>query len=227
MKNQDNFGFTQPQDESIWQLAKPSNPWTPNTDKAWQNLSMQLTTAAASASLISTAPIKTISKIALKKILLWSAVGASITAATVYQIKRGDEKPVSPTASNTSSSPKSSTPLADSLIMSEKATQLPADLKENSTDKIIVAPKSPESNTAPTSKILQFKQTELQVVAEILSQTYGVNVKIEKPQLLHCKLTATFENEPINIVLEIIQETFNMEIVPEKEIIWLKGGSCR
>jgi hypothetical protein len=65
------------------------------------------------------------------------------------------------------------------------------------------------------------------VVAQILSQTFGVSVKIEKPQLLQCKLTATFDNEPLNAILIIIQETFNMEIVPEKETIWLKGGSCQ
>jgi hypothetical protein len=84
-----------------------------------------------------------------------------------------------------------------------------------------------KNNTAPNSKILQFKQTELQVVTEIINQTYGVNIKIEKSQLLHCKLTATFDNEPLQNILEIIQETFNMEIVPEKEAIWLKGGSCQ
>lgn len=83
------------------------------------------------------------------------------------------------------------------------------------------------SANAPNSKILQFKQTELAVVAQILSQTFGVSVKIEKPQLLQCKLTATFDNEPLNAILIIIQETFNMEIVPEKETIWLKGGSCQ
>jgi hypothetical protein len=65
------------------------------------------------------------------------------------------------------------------------------------------------------------------VVTEIINQTYGVNIKIEKSQLLHCKLTATFDNEPLQNILEIIQETFNMEIVPEKEAIWLKGGSCQ
>jgi len=45
--------------------------------------------------------------------------------------------------------------------------------------------------------------------------------------LMQCKLTATFDNEPIQNILEIIQETFNIEIVSEKETIWLKGGSCQ
>ena len=92
---------------------------------------------------------------------------------------------------------------------------------------VAIAPTNRNTNLSPNSKILQFKQTELQVVTEILSQTYGVTIKIERPQLLHCKLSATFENEPIQNILEIIQETFNMEIVPEKETIWLKGGSCQ
>ena len=33
--------------------------------------------------------------------------------------------------------------------------------------------------------------------------------------------------EPIQDILEIIQEIFNIEIVSEKETIWLKGGSCQ
>lgn len=242
MKNPEIFGFNDPQDESIWQLAKPSKPWIPNTYKAWQKVSLNLGATAVSASLLSTTPVKAIAKLTLKKILIWSGIGSSIVAATVYQIKY-NERQNKPSKANNHPMVKST--IADSVATNPNSIK--PSIETNSESSLphnlpIHAPSISESNTAnnniehqtkvtstnaPASKILQFKQTELSVVAEILSQTYGVNVKIEKPQLLQCKLTATFDNEPLNTILNIIQETFNMEIVPEKDTIWLKGGSCQ
>lgn len=230
MKNPENFGVNTPQDDSIWQIAKPSNPWTPNTDKAWQKVSMNLGATAVSASLLSTTPVKTIAKFTVKKLLLWGAVGASVIAGTVYQIKQSQKKTVSTTVKTIQSKivdptqatvDKKTTTTQDVIHIASRKSEI------NTTPSIHSAPQTNINNPLPNSKILQFKQTELLVVAEILSQNYGVTIKIEKPQLMQCKLTATFDNEPIQNILEIIQETFNIEIVSEKETIWLKGGSCQ
>jgi hypothetical protein len=230
MKNPENFGVNTPQDDSIWQMAKPSNPWTPNTDKAWQKVSMNLGATAVSASLLSTTPVKTIAKFTVKKLLLWGAVGASVIAGTVYQIKQSQKKAVSTTVKTIQSKivdptqatvDKKTTTTQDVIHIASRKSEI------NTTPPIHSAPQTNKNNPLPNSKILQFKQTELLVVAEILSQNYGVTIKIEKPQLMQCKLTATFDNEPIQNILEIIQETFNIEIVSEKETIWLKGGSCQ
>jgi ferric-dicitrate binding protein FerR (iron transport regulator) len=230
MKNPENFGVNTPQDDSIWQIAKPSNPWTPNTDKAWQKVSMNLGATAVSASLLSTTPVKTIAKFTVKKLLLWGAVGASVIAGTVYQIKQSQKKAVSTTVKTIQSKivdptqatvDEKTTTTQDVIHIASRKSEI------NTTPPIHSAPQTNKNNPLPNSKILQFKQTELLVVVEILSQNYGVTIKIEKPQLMQCKLTATFDNEPIQNILEIIQETFNIEIVSEKETIWLKGGSCQ
>jgi ferric-dicitrate binding protein FerR (iron transport regulator) len=230
MKNPENFGVNTPQDDSIWQMAKPSNPWTPNTDKAWQKVSMNLGATAVSASLLSTTPVKTIAKFTVKKLLLWGAVGASVIAGTVYQMKQSQKKAVSTTVKTIQSKivdptqatvDEKTTTTQDVIHIASRKSEI------NTAPSIHSAPQTNKNNPLPNSKILQFKQTELLVVAEILSQNYGVTIKIEKPQLMQCKLTATFDNEPIQNILEIIQETFNIEIVSEKETIWLKGGSCQ
>lgn len=230
MKNPENFGVNTPQDDSIWQIAKPSNPWTPNTDKAWQKVSMNLGATAVSASLLSTTPVKTIAKFTVKKLLLWGAVGASVIAGTVYQIKQSQKKAVSTTVKTIQSKivdPTQAT-VDEKTTTTQNVIHIASRKSEiNTTPSIHSAPQTNINNPLPNSKILQFKQTELLVVAEILSQNYGVTIKIEKPQLMQCKLTATFDNEPIQNILEIIQETFNIEIVSEKETIWLKGGSCQ
>jgi hypothetical protein len=230
MKNPENFGVNTPQDDSIWQMAKPSNPWTPNTDKAWQKVSMNLGATAVSASLLSTTPVKTIAKFTVKKLLLWGAVGASVIAGTVYQMKQSQKKAVSTTVKTIQSKivdPTQAT-VDEKTTTTQNVIHIASRKSEiNTTPSIHSAPQTNINNPLPNSKILQFKQTELLVVAEILSQNYGVTIKIEKPQLMQCKLTATFDNEPIQNILEIIQETFNIEIVSEKETIWLKGGSCQ
>jgi ferric-dicitrate binding protein FerR (iron transport regulator) len=230
MKNPENFGVNTPQDDSIWQITKPSNPWTPNTDKAWQKVSMNLGATAVSASLLSTTPVKTIAKFTVKKLLLWGAVGASVIAGTVYQMKQSQKKAVSTTVKTIQSKivdPTQAT-VDEKTTTTQNVIHIASRKSEiNTTPSIHSAPQTNINNPLPNSKILQFKQTELLVVAEILSQNYGVTIKIEKPQLMQCKLTATFDNEPIQNILEIIQETFNIEIVSEKETIWLKGGSCQ
>lgn len=230
MKNPENFGVNTPQDDSIWQLAKPSNPWTPNTDKAWQKVSTNLGATAVSASLLSTTPVKTIVKFTGKKLLLWGAVSASVIAGAVHQIKQSRKKPVSTTVKTIEA--KIVVPTQPTVDKKTTTTQDMTHIaspksEKNTTQSINSAPLTNKNNPSLNSKILQFKQTQLLVVAEILSQTYGVTIKIEKPQLMQCKLTAKFENEPIQDILEIIQEIFNIEIVSEKETIWLKGGSCQ
>lgn len=224
MKNEDMLSFNNPSEESLWNLTKPKNPWTPNTELAWNKLSVQLGVATVSASLLQTSPVNAMAKLTLKKLLIWSAIGVGITTA-VIQISNKEHDVKTPSTRNTSAI---AIPNKDTFSAASDPTSC-KDGKKTTHSPTPINHQQPLASVpvAPNSKILQFKQTELSVVTEILSQTYGVSIKIEKPQLLHCKLTATFENEPLNTVLEIIQETFNMEIVPEKETIWLKGGSCQ
>ena len=137
MKNPENFGVNTPQDDSIWQIAKPSNPWTPNTDKAWQKVSMNLGATAVSASLLSTTPVKTIAKFTVKKLLLWGAVGASVIAGTVYQIKQSQKKAVSTTVKTIQSK------IVD-------PTQATVDEKTTTTQDVIhIASRKSEINTTP------------------------------------------------------------------------------
>lgn len=225
MKNEEISVFTNPQEESIWKLAKPTNPWSPDTDIAWQSVSMKMAITAATVSIIKIPITKIIGKYTVKKILIWSSIGAFVTAGTIYQFHTPKLNPTVKSKKIYAIIPKASldtvsikNEIKTTPIKTSKTITLPKEIKTINKDNSI---------EQPQSKILQFKQTELQIVTEILSQTYGLNIKIEKAQLLHCKLTATFENEPIQNILEIIQETFNMEIVPSKDTIWLKGGSCQ
>ena len=77
------------------------------------------------------------------------------------------------------------------------------------------------------NKILVFNKTELKKVVQLLNNTYACNIKIANSALEHCKLTASFKNEEIDVVLDVIRETFNLEIRKESNIIYLEGTGCQ
>jgi transmembrane sensor len=77
------------------------------------------------------------------------------------------------------------------------------------------------------NKILVFNKTELKKVVQLLNNTYACKIKIANSALENCKLTASFKNEDIDVVLDVIRETFNLEIRRESNIIYLEGTGCQ
>lgn len=97
---------------------------------------------------------------------------------------------------------------------------------EKSTGKIT---KDNEANTNKYfvhTKTLIFKKTELYVVAETLSQVYGEKIIVEKDNLKHCKLTATFKDAQLSEILTIISSTLGVEIRRADNNYYLSGEKC-
>jgi transmembrane sensor len=63
------------------------------------------------------------------------------------------------------------------------------------------------------SKILQCDATPLWKVTEALSQAYGTYISIDDKTLVNLPLTATFNNEPLDTVLHVIAQTFNLKVI--------------
>jgi len=61
--------------------------------------------------------------------------------------------------------------------------------------------------------ILVFNETSLDKVLEAIGQKYKVTVKMETNDLEKLKLTATFDNEPLDAVLEVLTLVHNLQIV--------------
>jgi len=59
--------------------------------------------------------------------------------------------------------------------------------------------------------VIEFSDTPLCEVFASLSDYYGVNMVCDNPNLSELKLTATFENEPVESVLETINLIFGLE----------------
>lgn len=54
--------------------------------------------------------------------------------------------------------------------------------------------------------------TPLWRLTDVLSQAYGVQIVIANPQLRNLQLTTTFRNEPLDNILTVISETFDISI---------------
>lgn len=62
------------------------------------------------------------------------------------------------------------------------------------------------------SKELVFNKTELFEVIETLNEKYNVNIKLKNSNLKELKLSATFKNQSLDSILEIIATSLNLNI---------------
>lgn len=85
--------------------------------------------------------------------------------------------------------------------------------KEKSTDKLY--------NYYRTKEFV-CDNTPLWKLVEILNEAYQVNIVIENKNLVNLPLTTTFYNEPLDNVLSVISETFNISIERDTNKIILK-----
>ena len=76
-------------------------------------------------------------------------------------------------------------------------------------------------------RILQFKEAPLVEVVHKLETMYGVRIELGNAAIGNCLLTADFDNEAIERILEVISETFSIRVehtTPDHYI--LKGDGC-
>ncbi len=59
-------------------------------------------------------------------------------------------------------------------------------------------------------------------VVEVLNEAYDVNIVIEKKDLRAMPLTTTFNNESLDNILNIIQQTFNISVIKKDNQIILQ-----
>jgi ferric-dicitrate binding protein FerR (iron transport regulator) len=63
-------------------------------------------------------------------------------------------------------------------------------------------------------RILQFEQAPLSLVVRQLRERYGVEVELANEAIGRCALKATFEEEPVEQVLQVVAATFGLQVEP-------------
>lgn len=64
--------------------------------------------------------------------------------------------------------------------------------------------------------------TPLWRIVEVLNEAYNVKIVIRNKDLENLPLTSTFKNESLEQILDVLKETFNLQIIKEDSIIILK-----
>ena len=84
--------------------------------------------------------------------------------------------------------------------------------------------RDPNFDSWKTHKLV-FNDTELEKVVAILNQFYRADIRIGNGSLRSMRLTATYENESLEHVLELLRETFGIRIVRDNAQITLEKDS--
>jgi ferric-dicitrate binding protein FerR (iron transport regulator) len=76
------------------------------------------------------------------------------------------------------------------------------------------------------TKKLIFDDQTLAYIVSTLNRIYHVNIKIENQETANCRMTATFNNQPLDEVLEVISLTLDLTKTGTKDGIVLSGDGC-
>lgn len=71
-----------------------------------------------------------------------------------------------------------------------------------------------------------FEKTSLETVALQLNQAFGVKILFNTDKIKNCKLTASFEDEKLENIIQVIAETFNLKTETQNNVIILSGEGC-
>jgi len=87
---------------------------------------------------------------------------------------------------------------------------------------------SPDPNRlAWHTKVFSFDNTPLNQVIDQLNEVYDTEIKVDNKAILDCPLTATFEKQQPEQILEVLSYLLNIQITKEKDGFLITGGtSC-
>lgn len=77
------------------------------------------------------------------------------------------------------------------------------------------------------SRKLVFKDTELRIVADMLSKAYAVDITIKNEPIKYCKWTVTFENAVIEDIMTQMSLVFDLKINKKENKYTISGTTCK
>lgn len=75
-------------------------------------------------------------------------------------------------------------------------------------------------------RTLEFRQTPLKEVIQLLERAYRVKILLSSEAISSCRLTATFSGEPADLILQVIADTFSLELDQTNGTYLLTGNDC-
>jgi len=76
------------------------------------------------------------------------------------------------------------------------------------------------------NQTLEFRQALLKDVMDLLMRCYKVTIRLSDKEIGLCRLTASFSEEPIGNILQVIADTFGLTLEIESGTYVLSGNGC-
>lgn len=92
--------------------------------------------------------------------------------------------------------------------------------------KPVVVEKSSPDNLFWANRTLDFSGTPLSEVFVLVKTYYGVKISVSTPDILNCRLTASFVNEPVNNIMTVIAESLELKLSVEGNNYYFSGNGC-
>lgn len=73
---------------------------------------------------------------------------------------------------------------------------------------------------------LIFQETKLSLVFDLLKKHYDADIEVKDTAILNCLLSATFTDEPVEQILEVVAASFELKVSREKEKFIVNGKGC-
>jgi ferric-dicitrate binding protein FerR (iron transport regulator) len=73
---------------------------------------------------------------------------------------------------------------------------------------------------------LEFNRTPLSSVFGLLERYYPVTIKVSNENINNCLLTASFADDPIDRILNVIAESFDLKVISTNQTYLLTGNGC-
>jgi transmembrane sensor len=76
------------------------------------------------------------------------------------------------------------------------------------------------------NKKLVFQETKLSLVFDLLKKHYDADIEVKDTTVLNCLLSATFTDESINQILEVVAASFDLKLSREAKKYIINGKGC-
>lgn len=76
------------------------------------------------------------------------------------------------------------------------------------------------------TQTFEFRNTSLSQVFTILENHFRVKISISNQDILSCRLSASFENDPVDRIMEVITETFGFGLKKNGDHFFINGNGC-
>jgi len=107
------------------------------------------------------------------------------------------------------------------LIPGEKAEIM------NEQEKISKSSNDDENFLSWKTKIFVFNDKPLSKIIQVLNKVYHSNIRFSNDQISNCRITATFDNQPLESILNVLKSTVNLTITKNGSEIEISGDGCR